>query len=44
MSDPDVAPALLETALSGLPAPRRGKVRDVYDLGESLLVVASDRL
>jgi len=44
MSDSDPEPALLETALSGLPAPRRGKVRDVYDLGERLLVVASDRL
>lgn len=44
MSDSNPEPALLETALSGLPAPRRGKVRDVYDLGERLLVVASDRL
>jgi phosphoribosylaminoimidazole-succinocarboxamide synthase len=32
------------TALAGLPPPRRGKVRDVYDLGESLLIVATDRL
>ncbi|MCL4838955.1 MAG: phosphoribosylaminoimidazolesuccinocarboxamide synthase [Thermoanaerobaculia bacterium] len=46
MTDPAsaLAPALIETALSGLPAPRRGKVRDVYDLGGTLLVVASDRL
>jgi phosphoribosylaminoimidazole-succinocarboxamide synthase len=30
---------------SNLPFPvRRGKVRDVYDLGESLLIVASDRI
>ncbi|HUO86655.1 MAG TPA: phosphoribosylaminoimidazolesuccinocarboxamide synthase [Thermoanaerobaculia bacterium] len=36
--------ALLETRLAGLPAPRRGKVRDVYDLGETLLLVATDRL
>lgn len=28
----------------GLPLLRRGKVRDVYDLGERLLIVASDRL
>jgi phosphoribosylaminoimidazole-succinocarboxamide synthase len=28
----------------GLPLLRRGKVRDVYDLGEKLLIVASDRL
>jgi phosphoribosylaminoimidazole-succinocarboxamide synthase len=33
-----------DTSLEGLPAPRRGKVRDVYDLGETLLLVASDRL
>ena len=35
---------LLETKLSDLPAPKRGKVRDVYDLGDRLLIVASDRL
>jgi phosphoribosylaminoimidazole-succinocarboxamide synthase len=35
-------PALLE---SRLPFPvRRGKVRDVYDLGDALLIVASDRI
>jgi phosphoribosylaminoimidazole-succinocarboxamide synthase len=33
-----------QTQIPGLPAPKRGKVRDVYDLGESLLIVASDRL
>jgi phosphoribosylaminoimidazole-succinocarboxamide synthase len=32
------------TDLAGLPPPRRGKVRDVYDLGETLLLVATDRL
>lgn len=36
--------ALLETSLPGLPAPRRGKVRDVYPLGERLLLVATDRI
>jgi phosphoribosylaminoimidazole-succinocarboxamide synthase len=36
--------AVSETALAGLPPPRRGKVRDVYDLGELLLIVATDRL
>jgi phosphoribosylaminoimidazole-succinocarboxamide synthase len=35
---------LWESHLPGLPPPRRGKVRDVYDLGETLLIVASDRL
>lgn len=33
-----------ETALPGLPPPKRGKVRDVYDLGAELLIVACDRL
>jgi phosphoribosylaminoimidazole-succinocarboxamide synthase len=32
-----------ETALPGLPV-RRGKVRDVYDLGDRLLLVSTDRL
>ncbi len=36
--------ALLESSIPGLPEPRRGKVRDIYDLGDSLLLVASDRL
>jgi phosphoribosylaminoimidazole-succinocarboxamide synthase len=35
---------LWESELPGLPPPRRGKVRDVYDLGDALLIVASDRL
>ncbi len=30
--------------IPGLPLLRRGKVRDVYDLGDRLLIVASDRL
>src|SRR5215211_6514763 len=38
------AVALLETALPGRPK-RRGKVRDVYDLGDGrLLLVATDRI
>jgi len=32
-----------ETNLEGLPV-RRGKVRDVYDLGDRLLIVATDRI
>ena len=36
---------LLETDLGGGTVPkRRGKVRDVYDLGETLLLVATDRI
>ena len=36
--------AVWQTEIPGLPPPRRGKVRDVYDLGEHLLLVASDGL
>lgn len=36
--------SLLTTEIPGLPAPRRGKVREVYDLGDSVLIVATDRL
>lgn len=36
--------ALLETEISGLPRPHRGKVRDIYDLGDTLLFVATDRI
>ena len=36
-------PALLQSQLAGLPV-RRGKVRDVYDLGDKLLLVATDRI
>ncbi len=36
---------LVQTHLPGLPAPYRGKVRDVYDLGDDrLLIIASDRI
>jgi phosphoribosylaminoimidazole-succinocarboxamide synthase len=35
---------LLETNLPGFTLWRRGKVRDVYDLGDRLLVVATDRI
>ena len=35
---------LFESDIPGLPLLFRGKVRDVYDLGDALLVVASDRL
>ena len=35
---------LLETNLPGVKQFSRGKVRDVYDLGDKLLVVATDRL
>ena len=35
--------ALLETHLGKYPV-RRGKVRDVYDLGDQLLIVSTDRI
>jgi phosphoribosylaminoimidazole-succinocarboxamide synthase len=35
---------LLETSLDDLTLHRRGKVRDVYDVGDDLLIVATDRI
>jgi len=35
---------LLETGFGDLGAPRRGKVRDIYDLGDTLLIVVTDRV
>ena len=35
---------LLHTALFGLPPARVGKVREVYDLGSEVLIVATDRI
>jgi phosphoribosylaminoimidazole-succinocarboxamide synthase len=35
---------ILQTQLLGLVPPRRGKVRDIYDLGDKLLVVSTDRI
>ena len=43
MTDTAASP-LLETRIPGLRLWRRGKVRDVYDLGDHLLVVATDRI
>ncbi len=37
-------PVVYETRLPGLELLGRGKVRDIYDLGDQLLIVASDRL
>src|SRR5216683_3886917 len=34
---------LLQSEIPGLPC-RRGKVRDVYDLGDRLVIVATDRI
>ena len=35
---------VLETRVDGIPLYKRGKVRDVYALGEQLLIVATDRI
>ncbi|NLF92646.1 MAG: phosphoribosylaminoimidazolesuccinocarboxamide synthase [Oligosphaeraceae bacterium] len=40
----DANHALLSTSIPGLPEPKRGKVRDVYDLGDRILFVATDRI
>jgi phosphoribosylaminoimidazole-succinocarboxamide synthase len=44
MTTEEPATPLLQTNLPGFELWRRGKVRDVYDLGDRLLVVATDRL
>jgi phosphoribosylaminoimidazole-succinocarboxamide synthase len=44
-TDPAVPLApLLTTSLPNLPRFRTGKVRDVYDVGDALLIVATDRI
>ena len=35
---------LLETALDGLRLVRRGKVRDLYEIDDHLIIVATDRI
>ena len=35
---------LLETRLNGIAPHRQGKVRDIYDVGDALLLVATDRI
>ena len=44
MSDVWNAPTVFATDLAGLGEKRQGKVRDMYDLGDSLLLIASDRI
>ena len=38
------APPLFESSLDGLEPQRRGKVRDLYTVGDQLLMVATDRI
>jgi phosphoribosylaminoimidazole-succinocarboxamide synthase len=40
----DLPVPILETRLPGVPLWRRGKVRDLYDLDDRLLIVATDRI
>jgi phosphoribosylaminoimidazole-succinocarboxamide synthase len=39
-----LAPPLLSTSFPGLPPVRAGKVRDIFDAGEDLVIVATDRI
>jgi phosphoribosylaminoimidazole-succinocarboxamide synthase len=39
-----LAAPLIETRLNGLAPHRQGKVRDLYDVGDALLMVATDRI
>jgi phosphoribosylaminoimidazole-succinocarboxamide synthase len=39
-----LAAPLLETRLNGLTPHRQGKVRDIYEVGDALLMVATDRI
>jgi phosphoribosylaminoimidazole-succinocarboxamide synthase len=39
-----MANALVQTDIPGLTLKGRGKVRDIYDLGEELLIIATDRI
>lgn len=36
--------AVTDILIPGLPEPKRGKVRNIYDLGEELLIVSTDRI
>ena len=44
MSSAPAMKTLRETQFAGLKPSARGKVRDIYDLGDKLLIVATDRL
>jgi phosphoribosylaminoimidazole-succinocarboxamide synthase len=39
-----MTPIIMKTAFADLQLVNRGKVRDIYDLGENLLIVTSDRI
>jgi phosphoribosylaminoimidazole-succinocarboxamide synthase len=39
-----VEPVITQTNFPGMKLKNRGKVRDIYDFGEALLIVATDRI
>jgi phosphoribosylaminoimidazole-succinocarboxamide synthase len=39
-----LAPPVLDTTIAARPPDRRGKVRDIYEMGDALLIVATDRI
>lgn len=41
---PEAINVCVETKLKGLPLYRRGKVRDIYEAGDRLLMIATDRI
>ena len=44
MNTLDTSSPLSQTSITEFPLWRRGKVRDVYDLGDALAIVATDRI
>jgi phosphoribosylaminoimidazole-succinocarboxamide synthase len=44
VASPKMSPVILQTDFPGLKLRGRGKVRDIYELGDRLLIVATDRL
>jgi len=44
LASSQMAQAISQTSFSGLKLRGRGKVRDIYEVGEDLLIVATDRL
>jgi phosphoribosylaminoimidazole-succinocarboxamide synthase len=44
VASPKMSPVISQTDFPGLKLRGRGKVRDIYDLGDRLLIVATDRL
>src|SRR5271163_3818057 len=44
MRSSSMSNVVLQTQIPGVPAPKRGKVRDIYDLGDKLLIVVTDRI